>query len=287
MNFLKSAFIATYMMLLMAVTGFAGWLLYRGASPLAWTGVLLTSAPLLMVIGWLMMFRSFARTSERFPMINLLGIVGVGMAGWAWYQQLEAALAPTLAVATWLGFLAYAYWYSRFGRTPSARISAGSTLPNFAVKTANGGVLHSREFAGRPAILIFYRGNWCPLCMAQVKELVGRYQDLKALGVRVALISPQPHSNTIGLAKKFGVDFDFLTDEGNGAARALGIDIPHGIPMGMQMLGYDSETVMPTVIITDAGGKIVWVHETDNYRVRPEPDVFLDALRRHRVLAAA
>ena len=70
-------------------------------------------------------------------------------------------------------------------------------------------------------------------------------------------------------------------------ARTLGIENPNGLPMGMQVLGYDSETVLPTVIITGRDGKIIWTHETDNYRVRPEPDVFLDVLRRHGVVAVA
>lgn len=78
-----------------------------------------------------------------------------------------------------------------------------------------------------------------------------------------------------------------MTDEGNIAARALGIDNPDGLPMGMQMLGYDSETVLPTVIITDKNGQILWTHETDNYRVRPEPEVFLAVLRDHKVASAA
>jgi peroxiredoxin len=138
----------------------------------------------------------------------------------------------------------------------------------------------------KPAIWIFYRGNWCPLCMAQIKELVSQYKQLQELGVRVALISPQPHKFTIGLARKFDVPFDFLTDEDNRAGRALGIANPHGLPMGMQVLGYDSETVLPTVIITDAGRRILWTHETDNYRVRPEPDVYLAVLRENRIVAA-
>ena len=50
--------------------------------------------------------------------------------------------------------------------------------------------------------------------------------------------------------------------------------------MGMQVLGYDSETVLPTVIITEAGGRILWADETDNYRVRPEPDVYLRIIKR-------
>lgn len=283
-NFFKSLFISNYMMVSMAVIGYSGWMLAHEASPLAWGGVMLTTAPLMMVISYLMMFKTVARTSAGFPMLNVLGLVGIGLAIWGWVGQGAEPLAPGLAIASWLGFLAYAHWYSSFGRTPSLKLRVGAALPNFTVTDVNGVRVSSAKLTDRPAVLVFYRGNWCPLCMAQVKELVGRYQDLHALGVRVALISPQPHSNTVGLAKKFSVDFDFLTDEGNAAARALGIDIAHGLPMGMQMMGYDSETVLPTVIITDGKGKVVWTHETDNYRIRPEPDVYLEVLRQHGVV---
>lgn len=292
MNLLKSMFISNYMMLAMAIAGYAGWMLYQGDDLIAWGGVMLTSAPLMMVIGWLMMFRSVARTSAHFPFLNLLGATGTVLAVWAWHGQgvsvfvPASVLAPALAIVGWGGFLLYAYWYSSYGRKPSAKFKVGSTLPSFTVRNASGVAVTSAQLTDKPAILIFYRGNWCPLCMAQIKELVSRYKDISALGVRVALISPQPHSNTEALAKKYDVKFDFLTDEGNVAARALGIENPHGLPMGMQMMGYDSETVLPTVIITDKDGKVVWKDETDNYRIRPEPDVYLEVLRRHRIVPA-
>lgn len=41
------------------------------------------------------------------------------------------------------------------------------------------------------------------------------------------------------------------------------------------------------MIITGRDGKIVWTHETDNYRIRPEPDVYLEVLRKHGVVAEA
>ena len=44
-------------------------------------------------------------------------------------------------------------------------------------------------------------------------------------------------------------------------------------------------TVMPTVVVTDANGTIVFSDQTDNYRVRPEPDVFLAILRRSGAVA--
>ena len=288
MNLLKSIFISFYMMAIMGIAGYAGWMLYQGAAPLAWVGVMLTVAPILSVIMVLMTLKNFARTSAHFPLLNILGAVGVALAVWAWQQHVAEMPAPALAMTGWLGFLLYAYWFSTFGnRQPSMKLIAGTRLPHFTVLDAQNKTVTSAQLTDKPAILIFYRGNWCPLCMAQLKELVALYDEISALGVRVAMISPQPHSNTVELAKMFKVKFDFLTDEGNAAAKALGIENINGTPMGMQMLGYDDDTVLPTVIITGRDGMIVWTHETDNYRIRPEPQIYLDVLRKYGVVATA
>jgi peroxiredoxin len=286
MNLLKSMFMTGYMMMTMLVSGYAAWAIFQGANQVAWMGVMLTTAPIMMVLAGLMMSKNTARTSARFPLLNLMAVMGIALAGWGRFAQ-GAGLEPLiLAVAGWVGLLLYVYWYSDFGRAPSARLVSGASLPGFVVTDAGGRALNSSSFIGKPTILIFYRGNWCPFCTAQIKELVARFQELDALGVRVALISPQPYRKNAQLAGKFGVNFEFLTDEGNAAARILQIEDLHGLPMGMQMMGYDSNTVLPTVIITDKDGKVVWVHETDNYRIRPEPDVYMDVLRRHRLVGA-
>lgn len=285
MNLLKSIFISNYMMLLMGVSGYAGWMLAQDGNTVAWSGVLLTTVPLLTVIAWLMMLKNVARTSAHFPLVNFLGAIGAGLAVWAGLGQGAGVAAPLLAVGAWLGFLLYAYWFSTFGgRLPSARLQVGNALPHFSLKSASGVSVTTAQLTDRPAILIFYRGNWCPLCMAQIKELAARYRDLGDLGVRVALISPQPHGNTMALAEKFKVNFDFLTDDGNAAARALGIENANGTPLGMQVFGYANDTVLPTVVITGNDGKVVWTHQTDNYRIRPEPDTYLEVLRLHRLV---
>lgn len=288
MNLLKSIFITGYMMAIMGIAAFSGWMLYQGPAPLAWVGVMLTTGPILSVIMALMMFKNVARTSAHFPLINILGAVGVGLAVWAWQRQGASIIAPALAVAGWVDFLLYAYWFSTFGnRQPSMKLVAGARLPEFTVLDVHGKTVTSAQLTDKPAILVFYRGNWCPFCSAQLKELVGRYKEIDALGVRVAMISPQPHTNTAGVSRIYDAKFDFLTDQGNAAARILGIENVNGTPMGMQMFGYDSDTVLPTVIITDRNGRIVWTHETDNYRIRPEPDVYLEVIRKHGIGARA
>lgn len=274
------------MMAAMVITMAAGWSILNTGDYLAWGGVLLVTAPFMMVISWLMMSKAIARTSAHFPLLNALGVIGVMLASWGYFQG-ASVNAPILAVVGWVGFIVYAYWYSSFNRRSSSKLKVGQVLPEFDLKDVTGRSVNSRSLVSEPTIWIFYRGNWCPLCMAQIKELASQYRQLQALGVRVVLISPQPHKNTMGLAEKFNVPFDFLTDEGNRGGRKLGIDNPHGLPMGMQMIGYDSETVLPTVIITDAGGQILWAHQTDNYRIRPEPDVYLAVLREKRVVGEA
>ena len=42
------------------------------------------------------------------------------------------------------------------------------------------------------------------------------------------------------------------------------------------MPGYPADTVMATAIALDAEGKVLFGDETDNYRVRPHPDTFMN-----------
>ena len=274
----KSIFVSFYMTAAMMITVFATNSLLKSDDYITWGGVILTTAPFMIVISWVMLFKNIARTSARFPLLIVLAVVGVIAAAWG-YTQGGSPLAPLLALAGLGGFLVYDYWYSSFPGRTSQQLQPGQSLPQFELLDTAGESVSSSTLTDRPVIWMFYRGNWCPLCMAQIKELAGQYRQLQDMGVRVALISPQPHKFMIGLAKKFDVAFDFLTDKENRAAKALGIAHANGLPMGMQVLGYDSDTVLPTVVITDTGGRILWSDETDNYRIRPEPELFLAVLR--------
>jgi peroxiredoxin len=131
---------------------------------------------------------------------------------------------------------------------------------------------------------MFYRGNWCPLCMAQVAEIAGRYRELDEMGVSVTLISPQPLVETQKLAAAHATGFRFWVDTGNRVARELDIAVYGGVPFGVPG-DYDPHTVMPTVVVTNDNGRILYSDQTDNYRVRPEPDTFIAILRRAGAIA--
>jgi peroxiredoxin len=281
----KSLFISVYLMLATAITVTAAQQVVATQDFVTWGGVLLTTAPLLLVLGWVMTFRNIARTSARMPAIIVMGLIGVIFAVRGYYLGGDV-LAPQLAVVGFVGYLLYAFWYSSFGQRHSTTLEPGKAIPDFELRDVYGQSVSSGSLTTTPRVWLFHRGNWCPLCMAQIREIAAAYRELEELGVRVALVSPQPPTFTQGLARKFDVSFDFLTDEHNRAATALGIAHAGGLPMGLQALGYDSDTVLPTVVITGMGGRILWAHETDNYRIRPEPATYLKVLRDSRTLAA-
>lgn len=293
--FLLPALALTSILLLVSL----GMVLVSPNERLAWLGAAMASAPL-PILFLQYRTRPAARTSEFLPLHVLLMLAGLVLAArrlyvdfvqsWELYRELGSAFKSAFNV--WSGsipgmvailvsvvFLIYLFWYSRFGRHPDARLDVGSELPDFEVRDLDGNALRAVDLRGSPTVFLFYRGNWSPVCMAQIDELVERSQAMTELGLTVCLISSQQGKDARALADEKGVPFRYLVDEGNKAAESLGIAIDNAKPLGVGG-DYPSDTAMPTLIMTSASGTVIFSDQTDNYRVRPEPDVFLAILRR-------
>jgi len=191
---------------------------------------------------------------------------------------LAASSAPLAGAALLAaGYAAYLFWYSRFPARTGSRIRRGLPLPEFTARRLDGTEVSSRDLMGSPALLVFYRGNWCPLCVTQVKDIAKNYRKLSERGIRTVLVSPQSQEHTSDLAERFDAPMEFWIDEGLAAARALGIADIGGLPAGMGILGYENDTVLPTSILVDADGVVFHDDQTDSYRIRPEPEDYLAA----------
>ena len=188
------------------------------------------------------------------------------------------------SIGLFLGYIIYIKWYSTFDkRENNDVIKVGNSLPELTLEDIDKNKVTTSRFIGNPSIFLFYRGNWCPLCMAQIKEIVSQYKELEKRNVNMVLVSPQSHRHTRSLANKFDVNFNFLVDPDNRVAKQLQIFAKNGLPMGLEVLGYDSDTVMPTVILTDKEGKVIFADLTYNYRIRPEPETFIKILDQYNL----
>ena len=252
-------------------------LIWIGGAGTAW-GALLASLPAVLYFARIMVFRDLPRTSEDLPW--LISLAGVGLAvsplGVIVHDEGPHGLIITGVMVA--GVLWYVYGYSALDRS-GAKFSVGSLLPDFELRDMEGLPVASSGFRGGTHLFLFYRGNWCPFCVAQIKELANGYQELADAGVTVVLVSTQPMHKIKALAEDFHVPMVFLQDLDGDASERLGLEHAGGTPLGLEVLGYEADTTLPTVIITDAIGAVRWANQTDNYRVRPEPATFLEVVK--------
>ena len=277
-NLFKSIFITLFPMLALYVLIDSSLHLFQHDFSFRYLGRLISALTIVILFAGLFIV-SQARTSKNLNIYTIFIVFGflisIVLGGIIENNDLIGSSMSFILVVCWIIYLK---WYSVFDNRNNSILKLGNTLPTFELEDADKNTISNSSFLGNPTIYLFYRGNWCPLCMAQIKEIATEYKELEQRGVNMVLISPQPHAYSKNLAEKFKLKLTFLTDVNNTVAKQLNIFAENGIPTGFQVLGYDSDTVLPTVIITDGYGKIVFADLTDNYRVRPEPETFLKVI---------
>lgn len=265
--------------MLIALAGFVMLVVRFGA--IEWLGVSLASGTLPAYLILVVNSGKIARTSARLPLVQLFAAIGLGLAAFPVLSKGApgapwAYLPPGLALAGYLVMQWYIWVYSRYGRKAGVAIVRGQPLPDVSFATLSGDDISISDLRGSKALLVFYRGNWCPLCMAQLREVRARADALA--GVKVKFISNQSAAHSRKLADQLDLPdhMEMLVDTDLKAAATLSIVDAGGTPSGIT--GYPADTVMATVIALDEQGRVIFGDETDNYRVRPHPDTFLAAL---------
>jgi peroxiredoxin len=155
----------------------------------------------------------------------------------------------------------------------------GRSLPDFLVADESGNPVRSVQVIGSPTVMLFVRGNWCPFCTRQVKDLTKYYKDIVDLGAKLILVTPKPLETTRRVAEFFEVEFDFWLDDQLEAARQLGLLLPAGVPSD-HLKEYGENTMWPTALVIDAAG-IIRLAKLSRFIIdRPNPKVLLDELRK-------
>jgi peroxiredoxin len=175
--------------------------------------------------------------------------------------------------------------------TPAGVAVPGDRMPDAQLLDVIGApIAFSEAVDGSGAVVVLYRGAWCPYCNLTLRA----YQEdlvpyLAERDIPLVAISPQKPDGSLSAQEKNELTFTVLSDPGNQVAAALGVltaptedaraaqrtvglDLPasnadgtHGVPM-------------PTVVIVDSGGIIRWIDVHPNYTTRTEVADIIDAL---------
>ncbi len=134
--------------------------------------------------------------------------------------------------------------------------------------------------ADGPAVIVFYRGGWCPYCNIALRA----YQtellpQLDRHGAKLVAISPQQPDQSLSTKEKAELSFTVLSDPGSRVARKLGIVFTptEEVLSAQRTLGLDlaqvNETVdlpMPTVLILDRDRIVRFADTHPDYTSRTE-----------------
>ena len=87
-------------------------------------------------------------------------------------------------------------------------LNPGDPFPQLTITTVGGQALTLPDaFAGDFAVVLFYRGSWCPYCNAQLRAFERAGKTLADNGIRVAALSVDDQETTAALVEKHKLTF--------------------------------------------------------------------------------
>ena len=175
---------------------------------------------------------------------------------------------------------------------PAGAARPRTTISDAAMLDAHGSPasLHAVT-AGRPAVIVFYRGAWCPYCNLTLKTYREQLHPLlDERGVGLVAVSPQKPDGSLTMQEKHDLPFPVLSDPGNALAGELGILMParsDDVRAAQEKLGLALEEVnadgtdtlpLPTVVLVGGENSIAWIDVHPDYTTRSEVSAILTAV---------
>ncbi|MBD0739296.1 peroxiredoxin-like family protein [Streptomyces sp. CBMA29] len=174
---------------------------------------------------------------------------------------------------------------------PDGVAAPGTAMPDGDLLDAAGRPTSlSAVRAGRPAVVVFYRGAWCPYCNLTLRTYQETLVDqLRARGVAFVALSPQKPDGSLSMTEKLGLSYAVLSDPGNQIAAKLGIvftlaesaqDAQASVGVRLTDVNADGSAALPlaTTVLVDADGAIRWIDVHPDYTTRSEPAAILAAV---------
>jgi len=160
-------------------------------------------------------------------------------------------------------------------------LQVGETVKDFsAVDLHDSTFTLSEALKKGPVVVIFYRGQWCPVCNKHLSHLQDSLQLIYEKGATVIAVSPEQSEFLKRTAEKTHASFSLLYDEGYKISDLFDVTFK---PDTMTTIMYntllganlkkantdDSQRLpIPATFIIGTDGKIVWRHFDPNYKNR-------------------
>lgn len=147
-------------------------------------------------------------------------------------------------------------------------IAVGDEAPDFTLRNQDGEKVSLSDYRGRRVLLVFYPGDFSPVCGDQFSIYQEVKPEIEAKGVELVGISVDGFFAHKAFQEKLGIDTTLLSDfEPKGeVARAYGSYV--------EKVGFANRTL----VLVNEDGVVAWTYESPNPGEIPGANVIFDAL---------
>ncbi|MBK7625617.1 MAG: AhpC/TSA family protein [Bacteroidales bacterium] len=160
----------------------------------------------------------------------------------------------------------------------------GEKIPDISlISTAGNQETLAAITGGKPSILLFYRGGWCPFCNKHLAEIETIQDKILELGYQLIAISPDAPPKLIASGEKNKLKYGLYSDSNGAVAQAMGI----AFKASERSLGMLSEysagqntgfLPVPSVFVINPDGVIAFEYINPDYKVRISAKLLLAVL---------
>ena len=171
----------------------------------------------------------------------------------------------------------------------------GQSIPSTMTNTIkNEKIDLAKLIHGKPTVLFFYRGGWCPFCNVQMGQLQEIEGDLKNLGFQLIGISTDSPTDLQKSINKKELSYQLLSDYNSNVSQAFGLAFYASQKVTDRYLAKmnlqnplqknaagDLRLVLPApaVYVVDAKGLVQFQYVNPNYKTRLAPELLLHAAK--------
>lgn len=167
-------------------------------------------------------------------------------------------------------------------------LEVGDSAPDFVLPNALGHLISlSNCLKSGPVVLKFYRGEWCPICNIDLREIQKHVNQFNKLNTKIIAISPQKPNDALTITQKNDLEFEVLSDSNQKVIMAYNLQFDPGNDYhqkrDLSVLNGDGSVTLPVpaTFLIDENFKIIASHVEANYTERMSPVALIEILKTH------
>ncbi len=146
-----------------------------------------------------------------------------------------------------------------------------------------------QAWSEKTALIVFYRGGWCPYCNFQLRELAKKHEQLEAAGLQVVAISADTADKAATTLAQFDIPYPILSDPKLIAHEAFNVVLQvdderlewyksKGLFLKDWSGQEHNKVAVASAFIVDRQGRVLFSHAPIDYATRPSIDQLLSVI---------